>query len=62
LGNTPLRRDPDHASSYLAVQALVTGHLLPAQEDDLLNIFSHLDQLFSLAFKNAMHDALYLCH
>jgi hypothetical protein len=40
------------------------GHrnTLPSKEDDLLNILSHLDQLFSLAFKNAMHDALNLCH
>jgi hypothetical protein len=35
---------------------------LPAEEDDLLNILSHLDQLFSLALKNAVHDAFDLCH
>jgi hypothetical protein len=37
-------------------------HLLPAKEPDFLNILAQLDQLFSLAFKNAVHDAFILCH
>jgi hypothetical protein len=37
-------------------------HLLPAKEPDFLNILAQLDQLFSLAFKNAVHDAFDLCH
>ncbi len=37
-------------------------HLLPAKEDYFLNILLQLDQLLSLAFKNAMHDAFDLCH
>ena len=37
-------------------------YLLPAKEDDFLNILTQLEQLFSLAFKNAVHDAFNLCH
>ena len=36
--------------------------LLPAKEDDFLNILPQLEQLLSLAFKNAVHDAFNLCH
>jgi hypothetical protein len=37
-------------------------HLLPAKEDDFLNILAQLEQLFSLAFKNAVHNAFDLRH
>jgi hypothetical protein len=37
-------------------------HVLPAKEDDFLNILAQLEQLLSLAFKNAVHDAFNLCH
>jgi hypothetical protein len=40
----------------------LTARRLPAKEDEFLNILAHLDQLFALAFKNAVHHAFNLCH
>ena len=37
-------------------------HLLPAKEDHFLNILAQLEQLFSLTFKNAVHDAFNFCY